>query len=120
MRSVRLRSWSIDPARQSWLTSVPARLASAFAQLGNGAHRWPAVGWLLPELILGLELDCRSDIYGFGALAYELLTGKAPYVAESLAELVPQVLETEARPLGVHWAECPPELDRLVLRCLGS
>ena len=55
-----------------------ARIASAFAQLGNGAHRWPAVGWLLPELLLGLELDRRSDIYGFGALAFELLTGMHP------------------------------------------
>jgi len=96
-----------------------ARLASAFAQLGNGAHRWPAVGWLLPELLLGLEQDVRSDIYGFGALAFELLTGQAPFVAESLAVLVPQILETDPRPLGVHWPECPPELDRLVLRCLA-
>ncbi len=96
-----------------------ARLASSFAQLGNGAHRWPAVGWLLPELLLGLDLDDRSDIYGFGAVAFELLTGRAPFVAESLAELVPQILETEPRPLGVHWPECPPELDRLILRCLA-
>lgn len=96
-----------------------ARIASAFAQLGNGAHRWPAVGWLLPELLLGLELDARSDIYGFGALAFELLTGQPPYVAESLGALVPQILETDPRPLGVFWPECPPELDRLVLRCLA-
>jgi len=96
-----------------------ARIASAFAQLGNGAHRWPAVGWLLPELLLGLELDRRSDIYGFGALAFELLTGQAPFVSETLAGLVPQILETDPRPLGVHWPECPPELDRLVLRCLA-
>lgn len=96
-----------------------ARLASAFTQLGSGAHRWPAVGWLLPELLLGLDLDTRSDIYGFGALAFELLTGEAPFVAESLAGLVPQILETDPRPLGVYWPECPPELDRLVLRCLA-
>ncbi len=96
-----------------------ARLASAVAQLGNGAHRWPAVGWLVPELLLGLELDARSDIYGFGAVAFELLTGKPPFLAESLAELVPLILESDPRPLGVYWAECPPELDRLVLRCLS-
>jgi len=96
-----------------------ARLASAFTQLGNGAHRWPAVGWLLPELLLGLDLDRRSDIYGFGALAFELLTGEAPFVSESLAGLVPQILETDPRPLGIHWPECPPELDRLILRCLA-
>ena len=83
------------------------------------AHRWPAVGWLLPELLLGLDLDERSDIYGFGALAFELLTGRPPFEAETLAQLVPQVLETDPRPLGVHWPECPPELDRLVLRCLS-
>ena len=71
-----------------------------------------------PELLLGLELDARSDIYGFGALAFELLTGRAPFVAESLSPLVPLVLETDPRPPAAYWPECPPELDRLVLRCL--
>ena len=96
-----------------------ARLASAFAQLGNGAHRWPAVGWLLPELLLGLELDVRSDVYGFGALAYELLAGRPPHLAESLAGLIPQILETDPHPVAIHWPECPPALDRLILRCLS-
>ena len=95
-----------------------ARLASAAACLGNGAHRWPAVGWLVPELLLGLELDARSDIYGFGALSYELMTGSPPFAAESLSELVPQVLEKDPAPLIDGWPECPPELDEIINRCL--
>ena len=95
-----------------------ARLASAAAHLGDGAHRWPAVGWLLPELLLGLELDARSDIYSFGALAYEILAGEPPFVAQTLADLVPQVLECEPESLASAWPECPPELDQIIGRCL--
>ena len=95
-----------------------ARLASAAAHLGNGAHRWPAVGWLLPELLLGLELDARSDVYGFGALSYELLTGEPPFAAETLGELVPQVLECEPAPTSSGWPDCPPELEQIISRCL--
>ena len=119
-RELRPASILLDRAGETKIADFgTARLASAFTQLGNGAHRWPAVGWLLPELLLGLDLDKRSDIYAFGAVAFELLTGQAPFIAESLAGLVPQILETDPRPLGVFWPECPPELDRLVLRCLA-
>jgi serine/threonine protein kinase len=95
-----------------------ARLASAAAHLGNGAHRWPAVGWLLPELLLGLELDARSDVYGFGALSYELLTGEPPFASETLGELVPRILECEPAPTSSGWPDCPPELEQIISRCL--
>lgn len=95
-----------------------ARLESAYTRLGEEARRRLAVGWLLPELLLGLELDRRSDVYGFGAVAYELLTGGPPFVADSLAALVSKVLEEEPAPVTAGWAECPAELDRLILRCL--
>ena len=119
-RELRPAAVMVDRSGEAKLADFgTARLASAFAQLGNGAHRWPAVGWLLPELLLGLDLDARSDIYGFGALAFEVLTGRPPYIAESLSALVPQILETDAQPVGALWPECPPELDRLILRCLA-
>lgn len=119
-RELRPAAVMVDRSGEAKLADFgTARLASAFAQLGNGAHRWPAVGWLLPELLLGLDLDTRSDIYGFGALAFEVLTGRPPYVAETLSELVPQILETDPQPVGVHWPECPPDLDRLILRCMS-
>lgn len=118
-REVRPASVLVHNDGQAKLTDFGiARLSSAHVQLGNGAHRWPAVGWLVPELLLGLELDVRSDIYGFGALAFELLTGESPLRAESLAELVPQVLECDPQPVSLGWPECPPELDRMILRCL--
>ena len=119
-RELRPAAVMIDRAGEAKVADFgTARLASAFTQLGNGAHRWPAVGWLLPELLLGLDLDERSDIYGFGALAFEVLTGRPPYIAESLGALVPQLLESDAQPVGLYWPECPPELDRLILRCLS-
>jgi serine/threonine protein kinase len=95
------------------------RIAGAFTRLGDGMGRPPAVGWLVPELLLGLDLDRRSDIYGFGAVVYELLAGRSPFPADSLATLVTRILETTPRPVGVGWPECPPELDRLILRCLA-
>jgi hypothetical protein len=112
----RPRSWSTAPGKPSWPTSAPpvwrARSRNwATVPIDGRQSAGCFQSWL--------DLDERSDIYGFGALAFELLTGRPPYVAESLSQLVPQILETDPEPVGVHWPECPPELDRLILRCLS-
>jgi len=95
------------------------RLASATTVLGGQVNHWLAMGWVLPELLLGLELDERSDIYGFGAVAYELLTGNKLFVAGTLGELVPRVLEVPPTSLAYGWSDCPPEVARIVARCLN-
>jgi serine/threonine-protein kinase len=74
--------------------------------------------YMSPEQATGKELDGRSDIYSVGALAYFLLTGRPPFVRESVVEvLAAHINETAARLRGVR-GDIPEDLEAVVLRCL--
>jgi serine/threonine-protein kinase len=75
-------------------------------------------GYLPPEQALGRDVDERSDVFGFGALAYELLTFRKPFPGDSLAERIRGVLESSPERVKAGWFACPPALDALVCRCL--
>lgn len=95
-----------------------ARLASAAAHIGSGPRHKPVASWLMPELLLGLDLDERSDVYGFGAVAYELLTGSPPFASETIGDLAGRILESDPDPVAERWPECPEEISSLISKCL--
>lgn len=70
-----------------------------------------------PEQLLGHEIDARTDIYALGALTYRCLTGRRPFDAARLLDLVRQHLEEPARPPSQR-VPLPPAIDAVVLRCL--
>ncbi len=89
---------------------------------GNGMTQTGAlVGtmeYMSPEQALAKELDQRSDLFSAGLIFYELLTGQVPYRADSaLASLIRRTQE-QARPVSEFDATIPPELSRIVSKCL--
>jgi len=72
------------------------------------------------EQCMGEHLNCATDIYSFGAVAYEALTGSPPFVASSLVEYVlAQKNRTPDPPsLQAPHGDVPPEIDQLILSCL--
>jgi serine/threonine protein kinase len=70
--------------------------------------------YMAPEQLEAKEVDARTDIFAFGAVLYELITGRRPFQADSQASLIGAILHTEAPPLA------PPWLDRVVRRCLAK
>ncbi|MEE9132228.1 MAG: serine/threonine-protein kinase, partial [Gemmatimonadota bacterium] len=76
--------------------------------------------YLAPEMVYGTSgVDGRADIYNFGALAYCMLTGQAPFTAESPVELmIDHVRKVPSPPSEVSELEIPPELDAIVMKCL--
>src|SRR3984893_5092819 len=58
------------------------------------------VPYMSPEQVRGEELDCRSDIFSFGIVLYELLSGRRPFEAESSAEVISAILTTEPPPIS--------------------
>lgn len=75
-------------------------------------------GYMSPEQIRGEKLDNRSDIYALGAVVYEMLTGKAPFEADSAAmALVKQMTATVPSPRRVR-PEIPQQIDSVVMRAL--
>ncbi len=95
----------------SWLRGAAVRLA------GDGAAA-EVVGYPAPEQIVGLEADVRGDVFGFGALAYELLTARSPFPGNTVGELLDSIVAGGVTPIEDLWPDCPPELSVIVGRCL--
>lgn len=74
--------------------------------------------YMPPEQSLGMEVDRRSDIYSFGILMFEALSGKPPFVADSPIELAEMHLKLKPPTLESLGAECSSELDQIIAKCL--
>jgi len=96
-----------------------AQLASSWVQLQSGGAAYPPSGYILPEVLAGMAPNQRSEVFGFGATAYEMLTSWPPFVAETLPELVHKVLNEDPAPLTSLWPECPEELESVIHKCLS-
>ena len=76
------------------------------------------VQYMAPEQLEGKEADARTDIFAFGAVVYEMVTGKKGFEGLSQASLIASIMEHEPQPMGRLQAMTPPSLDHIVLRCL--
>ena len=75
-------------------------------------------GYLSPEQAEGARADARSDIFAFGAVLYEMLTGRRAFGADSPARTVSAVLRDDPEPIEQVAPQVPPQLARIVRRCL--
>jgi serine/threonine protein kinase len=76
------------------------------------------VAYMSPEQAEGRKLDARSDIFSFGSVLYELVTGQRPFQGESQLSTLSKILNEDPTPPTRIAAGVPPELERIVLRCL--
>jgi serine/threonine-protein kinase len=76
------------------------------------------VSYMSPEQARGQTVDARSDIFSLGVVIYEMLAGRAPFQGGSAADVFVSILEKAPVPLAHSSADVPPELERIVFRCL--
>jgi eukaryotic-like serine/threonine-protein kinase len=77
--------------------------------------------YMSPEQVRSAkEVDGRTDIWSMGVVLFELLTGRVPFIAESLPQLCAMVLEQPAPPLAQIRADVPAGLVQVVARCLAK
>jgi serine/threonine protein kinase len=76
--------------------------------------------YMSPEQLKGIEIDQRSDIFAFGAVAYEALSGQRAFRGAGLAEMVHQITAVDPPPLRTIDERIPPELQRVISRCLAK
>jgi Tol biopolymer transport system component/predicted Ser/Thr protein kinase len=71
--------------------------------------------YMSPEQLQGKEADARSDLFSFGCVLYEMLSGKRAFEGQSAASVIGAILEREPEPIHV-----PQPLDRVLRRCLAK
>src|SRR6185503_19491389 len=76
------------------------------------------VGYMSPEQVRGQEADHRADIFSFGMILYEMLSGKRAFSGVSVADVMSAILKEEPPELGETNAKISPQLDKIVRRCL--
>src|ERR1700730_6507351 len=76
--------------------------------------------YMSPEQIEGKELDGRSDIFSFGAVLYEMLTGQRAFGGKSQLSVASAILEKEASPISSIKPMTPPALDHAIKKCLAK
>src|ERR1700722_6480667 len=76
------------------------------------------VGYMSPEQVRGEPIDPRSDIFSFGAVLYEMLTGKRAFKRPTSAETMTAILREEPQALNDTGWQGPLELQRILGRCL--
>ena len=103
----------------SWTTGGAIR-----AQAAHDPDRLPqsaitVVGYLSPEQAIGAATDPRSDVFMLGTIAYEMLTGRNPFLARTPADAVMSVTHTAVPLASDANSDVPPELDGILARALS-
>src|SRR2546425_3006419 len=76
------------------------------------------VGYMSPEQVRGRPADARSDLFAFGALLYEMISGKRAFHGETAADTMSSILHSEPPELAETNLNVPPALGRIVRHCL--
>ena len=76
--------------------------------------------YMAPEQLEGKEVDARTDIFAFGAVVYEMATGKRAFEGKSQASVIAKILETDPPPISSLQPMTPPALDRVVKKMSGE
>jgi PAS domain S-box-containing protein len=78
--------------------------------------------YMAPEQAAGRldEIDARTDVYGLGAMLYEILTGRPPFRGFDTAEVLKNVCELAPTPPRCYWADVPQTLEGVCLRALAK
>ena len=76
--------------------------------------------YMAPEQLEGREADARTDIFAFGAVLYEMLTGKKAFEGESQASLIHAIMGVDPAPVSTLKPASPPALDHVIRSCLAK
>jgi len=101
--------------------AIAGAAGDTFTASSNLSQQGAVLGtlqYMAPEQVRGEEADARTDIFAFGAVLYEMVSGERAFKAESSTGLMVAILEHEPPPMTTLQRHVPPALERIVRVCL--
>jgi eukaryotic-like serine/threonine-protein kinase len=117
---VSLGSQAVGPFTPSTPTMNLASLTAAASPLTQKGSMVGTFPYMAPELLQGAEADARSDLFSFGCVLYEMMTGRRAFEGKSQLSLFSAILEKDPEPIAASQPLAPPMLDRVVSACLAK
>jgi eukaryotic-like serine/threonine-protein kinase len=102
-----------EPIGHDSLTNLPTAAAATEPGVVLGT-----IGYMSPEQVRGKPADHRSDIFSFGAILYEMLSGARAFRGDSAADTMSAILKEDPPELSVSGQSTSPALERIVRHCL--
>ena len=97
------------------LTNGESGSSSTLASLTEEGRIMGTVAYMSPEQAEGRPVDARADIFCFGSVLYQMITGRRAFAGDSAASTISEILKGEPAPLT---DQIPQELEKLIARCL--
>lgn len=113
-------SSAIGPVTPSTPTMNLASLTSATSPLTQKGSIVGTFQYMAPEVLEGADADARSDVFSFGCVLYEMITGRRAFEGKSQLSVFTAILEKDPEPIKASQPLAPPILDRLVRACLAK
>jgi serine/threonine-protein kinase len=76
--------------------------------------------YMAPEQIEGRSTDVRTDVFAFGAVLYEMVTGRRAFNGPTAASVISSIMKDQPQPIGELQPLSPPQLDHVLGRCLAK
>ena len=105
-------------AKQRTVTAGEDTKSPTLARATDPGTLLGTVGYMAPEQVRGQPADARSDIFAFGCVLFEMLTGQRAFKGDLAIETMNAILKEEPAEPDLSGAKIPSELDRLVRHCL--
>jgi Tol biopolymer transport system component len=116
----KLLDFGLAKLRQAPQASPSGAALSAISSATAPGAILGTMQYMAPEQLEGKEADARTDIFAFGAVLYEMVTGARAFQGKSQAHLIAAIVTAQPEPISKTQQATPPALDFLVERCLAK
>ena len=110
----------LDYGMSRWTRGGLTRRAAGRAPEAVADEDAPIVSYMAPEQAVGGEMDGRADLFSVGAMLYEMLTGRNPFLGNGVADTVMNIVRLTPPPPSTVNPAVPGELDAVTLRALAK